>query len=253
MNIILNHISHTYDNDTTREICALDDVSFNVTEGEFIAVIGKTGSGKSTLVNVLNGLIKADKGEYYFNGEDVYQKGYSLRQLRMKIGLVQQYPENQLFEEDVITDVCFAPLNQGHTKEEALDLAYEALDLVGFPEGDYSTSPLELSGGRKRMAAIAGILAMKPEVIILDEPAAGLDPATKREIFELLVRLNTEKGITVIFVTHDMEDAYEYADRVVVMDAGKKVLDGEVAEVFSKESGIERYGLRLPLEVRIIC
>ena len=251
MSIIVNHLYHTYGMDTNQPVKALDDVSFEIKEGEFVGLIGHTGSGKSTLIQHLNGLVKATGGEIYFNGEDIYEKNYDLKKLRSKVGLVFQYPEHQLFEVSVFKDVCFGPLNQGLTKEAAELRAFEALKMVGFPEELFYHSPFDLSGGQKRRVAIAGVLAMRPEVIILDEPTAGLDPAGRDEILDQIKKIHDEKNMTVILVSHSMEDVAKYADRLIVMNSGKIMFDDIPREVFKHVEELESMGLAVP-QVRYI-
>ena len=204
---------------------ALDEISLEIPDGQFIGIIGHTGSGKSTLIQHLNGLLKATGGAVYYNGENIYQEGYDMRMLRSKVGLVFQYPEHQLFEVDVFSDVCFGPKNLGLSTEEVEARAKQALTQVGLEESYYRKSPFELSGGQKRRVAIAGILAMHPEVLILDEPTAGLDPKGRDEILDQVAYLQKERGITVILVSHSMEDVAKYVDRIIVINDGKAVFD----------------------------
>jgi len=199
-------------------------VNLEINDGEFVGLIGHTGSGKSTLIQHLNGLMKATDGAIYYNGRNIYEEGYNLRALRSKVGLVFQYPEHQLFEINVFTDVCFGPKNQGLSREDAEKRAREALTMVGLDESFYSRSPFELSGGQKRRVAIAGVLAMEPEVLILDEPTAGLDPRGRDEILDQIARLHKERNMTIILVSHSMEDIARYVDRILVMNQGEKVL-----------------------------
>ena len=206
MSIILDKVNYVYSEGTAYQIQALKDVNLTIEDGQFIGVIGHTGSGKSTLIQHLNGLMKATSGTIYFHGQDIYEDDFDLRELRNRVGLVFQYPEHQLFETTIFDDVCFGPKNQGLSKEEAGLRAFEALRSVGLPEELYYQSPFDLSGGQKRRVAIAGVLAMKPEVLILDEPTAGLDPAGRDEILDLVERMHRERGITVILVSHSMED-----------------------------------------------
>ena len=209
-------------------------------------MIGHTGSGKSTLIQHLNGLIKATSGSIYFHGKDIYDEDFDLRELRNRVGLVFQYPEHQLFETTIFEDVCFGPKNQGLSKEEAGLRAFEALRSVGLPEELYYQSPFDLSGGQKRRVAIAGVLAMKPEVLILDEPTAGLDPAGRDEILDLVARMHRERGITVILVSHSMEDVAKYVQRIIVMNQGNVMYDGTPKEVFRHYRELEAVGLAAP-------
>ncbi len=246
MSIILNHVGYEYGGGTVFEKKALRDVSLQIGDGEFIGVIGHTGSGKSTLVQLLNGLLKATEGGVYFNGQDVSDKDFSLKELRGKVGLVFQYPEHQLFETSVIEDVRFGPRNLGLPNLEVDLRAYDALKQVGVGEDLLDASPLELSGGQKRRVAIAGVLAMKPEVLVLDEPTAGLDPRGRDEVLELLARLHSEGGVTVILVSHRMEDVAKYAERVIVLNEGEMFADGSPKEVFGRRRELERIGLSVP-------
>lgn len=211
-----------------------------------MGIIGHTGSGKSTLIQHLNGLLKATDGVYYFNGENVYADGYNMKALRSQVGLVFQYPEHQLFEVDVLSDVCFGPKNQGLSREECEKRAREALEAVGFPEKLYNQSPFELSGGQKRRVAIAGVLAMRPKVLVLDEPTAGLDPAGRDEILDQIARLHKESDMTVLLVSHSMEDIAKYVDRIIVMNHGSKMFDGTPKEVFAHYKELEEVGLAAP-------
>ena len=226
MSIKAVDLNYVYGNGTAFEQHALFDVNFEIQDGEFVGIIGHTGSGKSTLIQHLNGLIKASSGALYYNGENIYEDKYDMKKLRSKVGLVFQYPEHQLFEIDVLTDVCFGPKNQGFSEEEAKEKAKKALSLVGLGESYYSQSPFELSGGQKRRVAIAGVLAMEPEVLILDEPTAGLDPRGRDEILDQISKLHTERKMTIILVSHSMEDVARYAGRLIVMNHGQKVFDG---------------------------
>ena len=244
--LILDHVSYKYSPGTAYEVTALDDVSLNIKEGEFIGIIGHTGSGKSTLVQHLNGLIKATEGHIYYRGQDIYDKDYDIKELRTQVGMVFQYPEHQLFETTVFKDVQFGPKNQGLDEKEQIKRAYEALGLVGLPEEFYLASPFELSGGQKRRAAIAGVIAMKPAVIILDEPTAGLDPKGRDDILGMITDMHKKRGDTVILVSHSMEDVANYVDRIIVMDAGKPAFDGTPKEVFAHYKELETMGLAAP-------
>lgn len=246
MPIILDHVSHVYGGDTALAVKALDDISLVIPDGQFIGLIGHTGSGKSTLVQHLNGLIKATSGNIYFNGQDIDDEDYNKKELRSKVGLVFQYPEHQLFEEDVFKDVCFGPKNLGLSKKETELRAYTALKQVGLPDDCFYQSPFDLSGGQKRRVAIAGVLAMKPEVLILDEPTAGLDPKGREEILGQIKKLQQESGITVILVSHSMDDVAEYVERILVMNQGKLMYDGQPKEVFAHYRELEEVGLAAP-------
>jgi energy-coupling factor transport system ATP-binding protein len=246
MSIILDKVNYVYSADTAYQIKALKNVNLKIEDGQFIGVIGHTGSGKSTLIQHLNGLIKATSGSIYFHGKDIYDEDFDLRELRNRVGLVFQYPEHQLFETTIFEDVCFGPKNQGLSKEEAGLRAFEALRSVGLPEELYYQSPFDLSGGQKRRVAIAGVLAMKPEVLILDEPTAGLDPAGRDEILDLVARMHRERGITVILVSHSMEDVAKYVQRIIVMNQGNVMYDGTPKEVFRHYRELEAVGLAAP-------
>lgn len=242
----LEHIDYVYSAGTAYEKRALKDINLSIYEGEFIGVIGHTGSGKSTMIQHLNGLMKATSGALYYNGENIYGEKYNLRSLRNNVGLVFQYPEHQLFEIDVLTDVCFGPKNHGLTEEECKERAIEALKLVGLSEKYYDSSPFDLSGGQKRRVAIAGVLAMQPKVLVLDEPTAGLDPRGRDEILDQIAYLQKERNLTVILVSHSMEDIAKYVDRIVVMNKGRKMYDGEPKEVFAHYKELEKVGLAAP-------
>ena len=246
MSIILDKVNYVYSMGTAYEVWALRNINLKIEDGEFIGIIGHTGSGKSTLIQHLNGLLKATGGGIYYNGEDIYDDDYQLKELRSKVGLVFQYPEHQLFEVDVLTDVCFGPVNQGIPKNEAGLRAFEALKNVGMPEELYDQSPFDLSGGQKRRVAIAGVLAMKPEVLILDEPTAGLDPKGRDEIFEQIVRMHEEEHMTIILVSHSMEDVAKYVDRMIVMNQGQILYDQTPANVFAHYKELESIGLAAP-------
>lgn len=246
MSIEVRNLSHIYGEGTIFEQYALKNVNLTIGDGEFIGLIGHTGSGKSTLIRHLNGLLRASSGDILYNGESIYREGYSMKELRSHVGLVFQYPEHQLFEVDVFSDVCFGPKNLGLSQEEVEARAREALTLVGLDESFYKQSPFELSGGQKRRAAIAGVLAMKPEVLILDEPTAGLDPQGREDILGLVAKLHREQGMTVILVSHSMEDVARYVSRLVVMNHGEKVFDGTPKEVFRHYKELEAIGLAAP-------
>ena len=246
MSIILDKVNYVYSAGTTYEVQALKDINLKIEDGQFIGIIGHTGSGKSTLIQHLDGLNKATSGHIYYNGEDIYDDGYDMRRLRSKVGLVFQYPEHQLFETTVFEDVCFGPKNQGLSKDDAGLRAYAALRSVGFPEDMFFTSPFELSGGQKRRVAIAGVLAMQPEVLILDEPTAGLDPKGRDEILDQIASLHEERGITVILVSHSMEDVAKYVERIIVMNHGAVMFDGMPKQVFAHYKELEAVGLAAP-------
>lgn len=246
MSIKLENLNFVYGQGTVYEKQALTDISLEIPSGCFAGIIGHTGSGKSTLIQHFNGLFQATSGALYFNGENIYRDGYNMKKLREKVGLVFQYPEYQLFETDVLTDVCFGPKNQGLSAEECEQRAVEALQLVGFPEKYYRKSPFDLSGGQKRRAAIAGVLAMKPEVLVLDEPTAGLDPMGRDQILDQISYLHKQTGITVILVSHSMEDIAKYVEQIIVMNNGKKMFDGTPKEVFSHYKELEQIGLAAP-------
>lgn len=246
MSIKAVHLNYVYGQGTAFEQYALKDVNFEIQQGEFVGLIGHTGSGKSTLTQHLNGLLRATDGELYYNGENIYSPGYSMKALRSKVGLVFQYPEHQLFEIDVFSDVCFGPKNQGLSKEEVEARAREALTQVGLDESFYTQSPFELSGGQKRRVAIAGVLAMQPEVLILDEPTAGLDPRGRDEILDQIKELHEKRGMTIILVSHSMEDVARYVGRIMVMNHGQLVFDDTPKEVFKHYKELEQIGLAAP-------
>lgn len=245
MLLIADHISYIYSPGTAYEKKALDDVSLTINKGEFIGIIGHTGSGKSTLIQHFNGLEKATSGTIYFDGQDIYDKDFNMKSLRSRVGLVFQYPEHQLFETTVLEDVKFGPKNLGLSKVEVDLRAFEAIKQVGLSEKCYDDSPFELSGGQKRRVAIAGVLAMKPEILILDEPTAGLDPRGRDEILDQIAKLHKD-GLTVILVSHSMEDVAKYADRIIAMNSGKVAFDGTPKEVFRHYKELERMGLSAP-------
>lgn len=246
MAIKAEHLNYIYGQGTAFEQHALKDVNLEIKDGEFVGLIGHTGSGKSTLIQHLNGLLKATSGAIYYNGKNIYEAGYDFRALRSRVGLVFQYPEHQLFEIDVFSDVCFGPKNQGLSKEEVEARAREALSMTGLDESFYKRSPFELSGGQKRRVAIAGVLAMNPEVLILDEPTAGLDPKGRDEILDQIERLHKERNMTIILVSHSMEDIARYVDRILVMNHGEKVFDDTPKEVFKHYKELEAMGLAAP-------
>lgn len=244
--IILDKINYTYSDGTAYEIQALKDVNLQIHQGEFIGIIGHTGSGKSTLTQLLNGLLRASSGSIYVDGQDIYDEGYDMKALRSKVGLVFQYPDHQLFETTCFEDVCFGPKNQGLDRRDVELRAFEALRNVGFPEELFYQPPFDLSGGQKRRVAIAGVLAMKPDVLILDEPTAGLDPAGRDEILGLVSKMHRELGITILLVSHSMEDVAEYVDRIIVMNHGAVMFDALPKQVFAHYKELEAVGLAAP-------
>lgn len=244
--IILDKVNYSYSEGTAYQIQALKDINLKIEEGQFIGIIGHTGSGKSTLTQLLNGLLRATSGHIYVDGEDIYDEDYDMKKLRNKVGLVFQYPDHQLFETTNFEDVCFGPKNQGLDRKEVELRAFEALQNVGFPENLYYQPPFDLSGGQKRRVAIAGVLAMKPEVLILDEPTAGLDPAGRDEILGLVTKMHKELGITIILVSHSMEDVAEYVERLIVMNQGEVMYDGVPKEVYAHYKELEAVGLAAP-------
>lgn len=246
MSIVVDKVNYIYSPGTAYEKHALKDINLEIKDGEFIGLIGHTGSGKSTLIQHLNGLVKATSGSIYYNGEDIYDKDYNMKRLRSKVGLVFQYPEHQLFETTVYKDVSFGPKNLGLEPLEADLRTYEALKMVGINDDMLDASPFELSGGQKRRVAIAGVLAMKPEVLILDEPTAGLDPRGRDEILDQIAQLHKESGITIILVSHSMEDIAKYADRLIVMDHGSVVYNDTPRRVFANYRELEKIGLAAP-------
>lgn len=247
----LQHVSYIYSPGTAYEKVALDDVSLSLGKGEIVGLAGHTGSGKSTMIQLLNGLLKPTGGTVTFEGKDIHAKGYSGNYLRSRVGMVFQYPEHQMICDTVWEDVAFGPGKQGLTEEACNARVEEALRFVDLPEKYYQASPLQLSGGQKRRVAIAGVLAMHPEYIILDEPAAGLDAEGKREIFDRIRRMSREQGIGVLLVSHSMEDLAEYADRIIVLDDGKKILDDRPAQVFAKRETLADCGLDVPETVKL--
>ena len=246
MQLIIDHLTYKYNIGLSTEVKALDDINLVINEGDFIGLLGHTGSGKSTLVQQLNALLSPTSGTIYFEGEDVFEKGYDKRKLRSKVGLVFQYPEHQLFAETVFEDVCFGPANMGLDRKDVELRAYEALKKVGMEDELFYQSPFDMSGGQKRKAAIAGVLAMKPEILILDEPTAGLDPKGRDEILGLIKKMHDEDGITIILVSHSMEDVANYVNRIIVINDGKVAFDDEPRTVFSHYDELEKIGLAAP-------
>ena len=251
MSIQVKHLNQIYSQGTAFEQQALKDVNLEIEDGEFIGLIGHTGSGKSTLIQHLNGLIRATDGDILYNGVSIYSEGFKMKELRSKVGLVFQYPEHQLFEADVFSDVCYGPRNQGLSEEEVKERAKEALQAVGFPENFYTQSPFELSGGQKRRVAIAGVIAMEPKVLILDEPSAGLDPAGRRSLLENIRTYHRERGTTVVMVSHSMDEVAENVDRIIVLADAGVVMSGTPHEVFSRAEELVAVGLNVPQVTRV--
>lgn len=252
MSIIINHVYHSYDADTKLKVDALADVTFKIEDGEFVGLIGHTGSGKSTLVQHMNGLIRATSGDILFDGRDIYDDDFPMKELRSSVGLVFQYPEHQLFEETVFADVCFGPKNLGLSKTEYELRAYTALKQVGIADEFFYQSPFELSGGQKRRVAIAGVLAMKPKMLILDEPTAGLDPRGRDEILGLVSSLHKEEKISIVLVSHSMDDVANYAERILVMNKGRLEFDLPPKELFRHNDELVAMGLSIPQVTQVM-
>lgn len=252
MAIRLENVNYIYSPDSAFKKQALKDVNLTIHDGEFIGLIGHTGSGKSTLIQHLNGLVRATSGNIYFNDTDIYDEKFVMKNLRAKVGLVFQYPEHQLFEVTVMKDVCFGPHNLGLSDEECEARAKEALNIVGLKEKYWTKSPFELSGGQKRRVAIAGVIAMHPEVLILDEPTAGLDPKGRNDILGQIAALHAQKKMTVILVSHSMEDVAQYVDRIIVMSRGQVRFDDTPKNVFKHYEELEKIGLAAP-QVTYLC
>lgn len=246
MELKTEDLVYEYDAGTRYAKRALEGINITIRENEFIGLIGHTGSGKSTLIQHLNGLLKATSGRVLWNGRDIYSQGFDRREFRGHVGLVFQYPEYQLFETTVLKDVCYGPKNLGMSDEEAESRAKEALEMTGISEKYYEASPFDLSGGQKRRVAIAGVLAMRPEVLILDEPTAGLDPGGRDEILGSVSGIQKETGSTVILVSHSMDDVAEYVNRIIVIDKGRIAFDGLPVNVFSHVEELEQMGLSAP-------
>ena len=246
MSVIAEDLTYVYGGNKKLQTTAVDGISVKIDDGQFIGLIGHTGSGKTTFLQLIAGLIKPTSGTVYIDGDDIYAKGYDLHSIRSKIGIVFQYPEHQLFEETIFKDVAYGPTNLGVEKSEVEERVKEALELVGMSDKSYMQSPFELSGGQKRRVATAGVLAMKPKILILDEPTAGLDPAGRTEILDLVSRLCKEGGMTIILVSHSMEDVAKYADRILVLNEGKIAVDAPPKRVFTLRTQLESYGLSLP-------
>ncbi len=246
MSIKLENVSYIYEKGSAYSSDALKNISLEINKGEFVGIIGHTGSGKSTLIQLFNALLSPTEGRILYDNADIWESSYDRRALRFKVGLVFQYPEYQLFETTILKDVCYGPRNKGLSEEECKERAIQAITAVGMKEDMYEKSPLDISGGQKRRVAIAGVLAMDPEVLVLDEPCAGLDPRGKKEILDMLSRLRRDRNITIILVSHSMEDVAGYADRLIVMNNGEKAFDGSVREVFSHYRELEKMGLAAP-------
>lgn len=246
MSIIVDNISYIYEKGTGFERQALKNVSCAIEDGEFIGLIGHTGSGKSTFIQHLNGLVKPTEGYIYYNGRDIYEQGFNMKELRSRVGLVFQYPEHQLFETEIFKDVCFGPKNLGLSQKEVEIRAFESLRLVGIDDNMFYQSPFDLSGGQKRRVAIAGVLAMKPDVLILDEPTAGLDPKGRDDILNCLKYLREETGMTIILVSHSMDDVANYVSRIMVMNDGVLTYDDTPRNVFRHYKELEAIGLAAP-------
>lgn len=246
MSLKVDDISYVYEQGTAMSVNALDHISVEIPGDQMIGLIGHTGSGKSTFVQMMNGLLRPVSGHIYYNGEDIWSEDFDRRHFRSEVGLVFQYPEHQLFESDVITDVCFGPRNLGLDQKECQERAQKALNLVGLSEEFWQKSPFDLSGGQKRRAAIAGVLAMHPKILILDEPTAGLDPLGRDEILDLVRSMRDKMHITIVLVSHSMEDVAEYADRILVMNRGKLMFDDTPKEVFRHYKELESFGLAAP-------
>ncbi len=244
--IEFKNVNYIYNQKTSKETRALCDVNLKIDDGEFLAIIGHTGSGKSTLIQLMDGLLKGATGEILVDGKNIEDKDFNKRELRKKVGLVFQNPENQLFEETVLKDVCFGPKNMGLSNEEAEKKAIEALKLVEVPKESYDKSVFELSGGQKRRVAIAGVLAMDPEVLILDEPTSGLDPQGRNMIMEQVKKLHEKKGVSIVWVSHNMEQVALHAKRIVVMNDGKVAMDDTTRNIFARGDELEQMGLKVP-------
>ena len=249
MAMILEHVNYSYGVGTGKEFHALKDINLQIGDHEFIGLVGHSGSGKSTLIQLMNGLLRATEGTIYWDGQDIYDKSFSMRSLRGQVGLVFQYPEYQLFEETILKDIAFGPKNLGFDKKKCEEKARYAMKLVGLPAELEKVSPFLLSGGQKRRVALAGILAMEPEYLILDEPVAGMDAPGKRMLFQLLHHLNKDKGITIVLVSHNMDDVAAHADRVLIMEDGTLKMDGTAREIFARKDDLTTMGLGLPQTV----
>ena len=251
MAIKINHLTHTYSPDTPFQKIALEDINLHIEDGDFVGIIGHTGSGKSTLIQMFNGLLKPTSGQVLIKGQDIHGEGTDKRKIRQQVGLVFQYPEYQLFEMTVYDDVAFGPKNLGLSKEEVDERVKYALEAVGLDKACYDKSPFELSGGQKRRAAIAGVLAMKPDILILDEPTAGLDPKGRNALFDQLKRMHETLGLTIVLISHSMEDMAKYAQKLIVLYNGKIAYEGSTRKVFKAGRKLEEIGLAMP-QIRYI-
>lgn len=252
MSLRIEDITYVYDPGTAMAVNALNHISVEIPDGQFIGLLGHTGSGKSTFVQMLNGLLLPTSGHIYWDGQDIQEENFDRKKLRASVGLVFQYPEHQLFESDVLTDVMFGPKNLGLSEEECKKRAKEALSQVKLGEEFWKMSPFDLSGGQKRRAAIAGVLAMHPRILILDEPTAGLDPRGRDEILDMVREMKESLHMTIVLVSHSMDDVAEYADRILVMDGGTIRMDGTPKEVFARYRELEPIGLAAPQMVYIM-
>ncbi len=252
MPITVENVSYTYGKGTPFEKKALDDVSFEIQDGDFVALIGHTGSGKSTLIQLFNGLLKPDSGKVYVNGIDITSEKVNMKDIRSTVGVVFQYPEYQLFEETVYKDIAYGPSNLGKSAEEIKDIISEVLHLVGLEEDVLEKSPFELSGGQKRRVAIAGVLAMRPKILVLDEPTAGLDPAGRNDILSCIKKLHQKNDTTVVLVSHSMEDVANTVDKILVVSDGKLLNFDTVANVFKSSEELKNIGLNVPQVTRVV-
>ena len=250
MQVTLEHVTHTYQPGSPFQATAIQDVSLQIRPGEFLALIGHTGSGKSTLAQHINGLLKPTSGRVLLDGQDIHEKGFDKKQVRRSVGLVFQYPEHQLFEETVAKDIAFGPKNLGLPQEEIAQRVAEALEKVGLPQETAEKSPFELSGGQMRRVAMAGVLAMRPQILVLDEPAAGLDPQSREDMLAMIAGLHRQ-GSTIVMISHAMDDVARFATRAVVMEKGRIAMEGTPEEIFRHGEELERMGLDVPSVCRL--
>ncbi|WP_100487358.1 energy-coupling factor transporter ATPase [Sporolactobacillus pectinivorans] len=248
----LKHVSYCYGRGTPFEKMALKDLSLSVEPGDFIGIIGHTGSGKSTLIRHMNGLLRPDQGEVLVDGENIWKHPANIQSIRFKVGLVFQYPESQIFEDTVLKDIIYGPKNMGLSDQEALDKARAAIDLVGLDESYLERNPFQLSGGELRRVAIAGVMAMEPSVLVLDEPTAGLDPEGRKRIFDQIENYRLRTGRAVIIVSHSMEDIAERVQKVAVIDNGKLIMSGKTADIFASAEQLESLGLDIPQITKVL-